>query len=869
MVINSTKLKIQIRKKLKNPRIRRIRKGIASPVFAKYYAAVALLLLLTTTALWSLLGANLQQDNSDQLVNSYLFEKPSTFHDALLPGSHSFLIKWPVFMLIKALGFSSHSFIALTIVTVLITVILFALLIYRIERRPLVFGTIYLALASVLLLIPAHPYAGALLPVNMAMLATRNLEYVLYIAGLILLVQTPRVRSWKFCLAIILLALLIASDKLFLTLSIGGALLALTAYGLSSGWNMVSLSARWLLGGVLGAAGAIITLWWLNLESVTHIGSQAGVGPYGLIQNGRELALGAIYGVLGLFTSFGANPAFQTTIIKDVPRQTLSHLLSFSGPAYLINIAILCLGIFSAYRIIGFSLAHNRDGKLYFDNSSRLSIAMIWTSLAAFLVFISSNHYFAADARYLTIAFFGLFIAGAVYLRQIILRPEKMVVAGLVLLIGILFGVSGLVNSYHEDKKALQPTHQRNLMVTEALRHHPVKVLVGDYWRVIPTKFASGSKLNVMPLSACLQARDILSSKNWQHDLTKNSFAYLLTLDGSQTDYPQCTLDEVINAYGRPNASIIIAGSQASPKEILLFYDRGAHMSAPSALLKTPSTVLPVGLDELPYLNCKVPTVMNIVAHEDDDLLFMSPDLLDNINAGYCVRTIYVTAGDAGSGYYYWLSREHGSQAAYSKMLNFSDVWVERIVKIADNQYITVANPRGNSKISLIFMHLPDGNLKGQGFGANNFESLAKLNSGRITTIKAVYGGSSYTSNSLIDGLASLMQAYSPIEIHTQSISSPNSLSDHSDHNNVGSFVQRAHNIYEAQRFAGKVDIPIKYYLGYPVYQMPVNLAGDQLINKEEAFFAYSKYDGVCYSPEQCLRDPAYGTYLPRQYQSP
>ena len=40
---------------------------------------------------------------------------------------------------------------------------------------------------------------------------------------------------------------------------------------------------------------------------------------------------------------------------------------------------------------------------------------------------------------------------------------------------------------------------------------------------------------------------------------------------------------------------------------------------------------------------------MQIVAHEDDDLLFMNPDLEHAIDAGSCVRTIYVTAGDAGT----------------------------------------------------------------------------------------------------------------------------------------------------------------------------------------------------------------------------
>ena len=45
--------------------------------------------------------------------------------------------------------------------------------------------------------------------------------------------------------------------------------------------------------------------------------------------------------------------------------------------------------------------------------------------------------------------------------------------------------------------------------------------------------------------------------------------------------------------------------------------------------------------------NCASGATMNIVAHQDDDILFQSPNLLHEVQAGRCVRTVYVTAGDA------------------------------------------------------------------------------------------------------------------------------------------------------------------------------------------------------------------------------
>src|SRR5262245_28199466 len=37
-------------------------------------------------------------------------------------------------------------------------------------------------------------------------------------------------------------------------------------------------------------------------------------------------------------------------------------------------------------------------------------------------------------------------------------------------------------------------------------------------------------------------------------------------------------------------------------------------------------------------------SAMYVVAHEDDDLLFLSPDLLHDIQSGACVTTVFVTA---------------------------------------------------------------------------------------------------------------------------------------------------------------------------------------------------------------------------------
>src|SRR5947209_7225934 len=78
-----------------------------SPRFGRIYVRFALGTLLVTSAWWSWLGSRVQLGNADQLVNPYLFQDNTTFHGAQFPGQHTFLIKWPLFYLVKLMHYSS------------------------------------------------------------------------------------------------------------------------------------------------------------------------------------------------------------------------------------------------------------------------------------------------------------------------------------------------------------------------------------------------------------------------------------------------------------------------------------------------------------------------------------------------------------------------------------------------------------------------------------------------------------------------------------------------------------------------------------------------------------------------------------------
>jgi LmbE family N-acetylglucosaminyl deacetylase len=192
---------------------------------------------------------------------------------------------------------------------------------------------------------------------------------------------------------------------------------------------------------------------------------------------------------------------------------------------------------------------------------------------------------------------------------------------------------------------------------------------------------------------------------------------------------------------------------------------------------------------------------------------------------------------------------------------------MHRTVRLPHGQFVTIANLRGNDKISLIFMHLPDGNLDGRGFGASHHESLTRLESKRGNKLQTVDSQSSYTTTQLTDGIAELMHTYQPTEIRTQSDYIGEHYKDHSDHRATGHFVLKAYRQYKARQSSSSLTMPLVFCMGYPVRELPPNVTEPDLQAKEAAFAAYARYDGsVCQPLESCQQNSVYGIYLLRQY---
>ncbi|MDP9982522.1 LmbE family N-acetylglucosaminyl deacetylase [Pseudarthrobacter oxydans] len=255
---------------------------------------------------------------------------------------------------------------------------------------------------------------------------------------------------------------------------------------------------------------------------------------------------------------------------------------------------------------------------------------------------------------------------------------------------------------------------------------------------------------------------------------------------------------------------------------------------------------------------CAAGTALNIVAHQDDDLLFQSPGLLSAIRDGLCVRTVYLTAGDANDSEAYWSSRESGVKAAYAHLAGVADSWTTADAGIAGHP-IPVATLDGATQLSLAFMRLPDGYRDGRGGSDYGYQSLQKLYSGAISTITAVNRSSSYTLPELRATLLALMNSYQPDQISTLDFAGTYGDGDHSDHHAVAYLVLAAQQLYTTPH-------TITGYQGYPISQRPSNVVDPDLTAKTDAFLAYAQHDSkTCTTALACSQNSV-GSWLSRAY---
>jgi hypothetical protein len=185
-------------------------------------------------------------------------------------------------------------------------------------------------------------------------------------------------------------------------------------------------------------------------------------------------------------------------------------------------------------------------------------------------------------------------------------------------------------------------------------------------------------------------------------------------------------------------------------------------------------------------------TTFHVFAHPDDDDLFMYP-YWDVTKPNVSVVFVGMTSGDGGYGAgpetpsAYYLAREAGTQAAINWLADLNDSTAAKpVTELASINGHDINRTKYKNTI-VYYLRLPDGNLDGNGFPANNNESLQKLESGAIASITAVDGSTKYNGwSDLVSTLRAIIATHAAgqhnVWINTMDPDAEHNPGSHSDH---------------------------------------------------------------------------------------
>lgn len=207
-------------------------------------------------------------------------------------------------------------------------------------------------------------------------------------------------------------------------------------------------------------------------------------------------------------------------------------------------------------------------------------------------------------------------------------------------------------------------------------------------------------------------------------------------------------------------------------------------------------------------------TSLNIVAHPDDDLLFMNPDIAEELERGEKVYVVYLTAGDDGNGRKY----------------------IDNRMKAAEETYLRCSRPHAH-RPKLYPMEIYSSSFR----NGNPYGDLYRMWH-EPEYVPHDARGHEVGANAVLYHLTEIyIKLFHPdlIRIHNPqaepALTHDEPALDHVDHIYAGKFALEA-----AKAFP---HIPVYAYMGYPVRYQPPNLTPHQVELKTKMWRAYQSVD--------------------------
>ncbi|MGW6394484.1 PIG-L family deacetylase [Streptomyces sp. NPDC055103] len=260
-------------------------------------------------------------------------------------------------------------------------------------------------------------------------------------------------------------------------------------------------------------------------------------------------------------------------------------------------------------------------------------------------------------------------------------------------------------------------------------------------------------------------------------------------------------------------------------------------------------------------------SVVQIVAHPDDDLFFMNPDVSQSIRSGDPLASVYLTSGEsdgvnarpgdaaatAPDKAAYTEARQNGIRAAYAEMVTGSRTspWDRIAIPTAGGAYAEMDTLRAEPQVKLVWLQLREAGS----ISDDRPESLNGLWHGRISALASqraagtpVTADFTYTADQVVATVAGILERFRPTFVRMQdptpgAYEGSGHLRDHQDHLYGARFAQAA--LARYAEVPGHPHVGVQNYLGYPTSVLPHTLDPETADAKLRTLKTYAWLDGV------------------------
>jgi hypothetical protein len=233
---------------------------------------------------------------------------------------------------------------------------------------------------------------------------------------------------------------------------------------------------------------------------------------------------------------------------------------------------------------------------------------------------------------------------------------------------------------------------------------------------------------------------------------------------------------------------------------------------------------------------CNAGTLVTVVAHLDDDLLFVDPAISERLDAGWCITTVHLIGGANGADFAYVQTRERASRLAYARMAGVPDEWIEANIQIAGklvHQMVLKAKPQ----VRLLEFRLPGGAVRGGrvplGLLWDQHATLSTYPMNADGSVRTQYDRASLSATLKVI-LAEASQIYT---LNPDTVP----FLEHPDH------IYAARITRHVAQTLNK-SVPIEYHITYPTGGWPGNIPAAEVQRKRDIVASYFSVDGSEFS---------------------